>query len=85
MPEETFINMMTAPPGLVKEAFIYEREKILRQITRLKVDLESANQNRFKDDPIHLSLDFREGIAAFDALTVDQQNAFNYPDDEEET
>ncbi len=60
-------------------AFQQERRRILRDITRLHTDVKSINENRFTDDPILISLDFREDLKEFDAWTVHQRNEFNYP------
>jgi len=75
----SWIDTRTASRSECHTAFQTERARICRDITRLYTDVQSTNANRFPDDPIVISLDFREDLKEFDAWTVARRNEFNYP------
>lgn len=61
-------DVRTAPRDFLHQAFQQEREGILKQIIRLKIDVDSVNQNRFVDDPIEICLDYQQDLLEFAAL-----------------
>ena len=56
-------DMRTAPREFVEGSFQQEREWILVQAWQLLVDVSSANENRFQDNPIDINFDqFQERL-----------------------
>ncbi len=73
MSNEVWINMQTAPRGDVESVFLNQRDILLKRIIRLSIELDSANENRFKDDPIELELSFGQQVRFFKMKPVAEQ------------
>ncbi len=67
-------DIRTAERKHMEIAFKQRRQQIVGDCSRLKVDVDSFNENRSPDVPIQLILDFTEDVAemeAVDALNCD--------------
>ena len=63
-------DIRTAPHKHMKVAFQQRRQGIVGDCHRLKVDVDSYNDNRSPDEPIQLGLDFTNDVLEMEAVPV---------------
>ncbi len=63
-------DIRTAPHKHMQVAFQQRRQGIVGDCHRLKVDVDSYNDNRSPDEPIQLGLDFTNDVLEMEAVPV---------------
>lgn len=72
-------DIRTAPREFLKESFTQQFEQIFREYCQLRIDLRSANENRFSDNEIRISVDFMAMYENFKRLPLEKQQEFLAP------
>lgn len=63
-------DIRTAPHEHMQVAFQQRRQGIVGDCHRLKIDVDSYNDNRSPDEPIQLGLDFTNDVLEMEAVPV---------------